>query len=107
MQRMKKQCAGMDEELANLLLDPEAATERVRAHVEECDGCRGELEELRATLTLLDAWTAPEPNPYFMTRLDARMREERQAVPASWLEGCARDCCMDRPRLCVRLRPWP
>jgi hypothetical protein len=76
----------MDEKLANLLLDPEVAPAKVRAHVEACAGCRGELEELRATMTLLDAWKAPEPNPYFMTRLDARMREERQAVPASWLE---------------------
>jgi len=76
----------MDEELANLLLDPEAAPAQVSAHVEKCDGCRGELEELRATMTLLDAWKAPQTNPYFMTRLDARMREERQAFPASWLE---------------------
>ena len=35
---------------------------------------------------LLDGWVAPEPSPYFLTRLDARMREERQAPPASWLE---------------------
>jgi hypothetical protein len=36
-------------------------------------------------MDLLDRWEAPEPNPYFLTRLDARMREERQAEPAGWL----------------------
>jgi hypothetical protein len=36
-------------------------------------------------MALMDAWKGPEPSPYFMTRLDARMREERQAEPAGWL----------------------
>ena len=30
------------------------------------------------------SWEAPEPNPYFLTRLDARLREEREAAPAGW-----------------------
>lgn len=34
---------------------------------------------------LLDYWEAPEPSPYFVSRLDARMREERLAEPAGWL----------------------
>ena len=29
----------------------------------------------------------PEPSPYFLTRLGARMREEREAAPAGWLAG--------------------
>jgi hypothetical protein len=36
-------------------------------------------------MSLLDTWEAPEPSPYFLTRLDARMREERQAAPDGWL----------------------
>jgi hypothetical protein len=35
-------------------------------------------------LPLLDTWQAPEPSPFFMTRFDARMREERQAAPQGW-----------------------
>jgi len=35
-------------------------------------------------MALLDTWDAPEPSPYFLTRLDARMREERQAEPEGW-----------------------
>jgi hypothetical protein len=79
-------CAGMETRLADLLLDPEAVPATVKAHVAECDGCRRELDELRATMSAMDAWEAPEPNPYFMTRFQARLREEQQATPAGWLE---------------------
>jgi hypothetical protein len=79
---MKNNCAGMDKKLANLLLDPAAASAKVRTHVEECGRCRRELEELRATMSLLESWEQPEPSPYFLTRLQARYREERAAEPA-------------------------
>jgi anti-sigma factor RsiW len=75
----------MDAKLANLLLDPAAAPNKLQAHLAGCDHCRRELEELRATMNLLDTWKMPEPNPYFLTRLEARMREERQAEPAGWM----------------------
>ena len=81
---MKTNCTGMESNLADLLLDPDAVPAKVRAHVDECDNCRGELAELRATMALLDTWKGPEPSPYFLTRLDARMREEREAAPAGW-----------------------
>jgi hypothetical protein len=84
MERMKNNCTGMESKLADLLLDPDAVPAKVRAHVEECESCRGELAELRATMDLLDTWKGPEPSPYFLTRLDARMREEWQAAPAGW-----------------------
>jgi len=87
MKRMKTNCAGMDDKLADLLLDPHSAPARVQAHVAECSRCQGELEELKTTMRLLDAWEAPEPNPYFLTRLGARMQEEREAAPAGWLAG--------------------
>ena len=75
----------MDAKLANLLLDPASAPAKVLAHVEGCEGCRRALDELRTTMTLLDSWQAPEPSPYFLSRLEARMREERAAGPAGWL----------------------
>ncbi|HWG20344.1 MAG TPA: hypothetical protein VG225_07410 [Terracidiphilus sp.] len=81
-----KMCAGMETKLADMLLDPETVPATVKTHVAECDGCRRELEELRATMAMMDAWKAPEPNPYFVTRFQARLREEKQAKPASWLE---------------------
>lgn len=60
------------------------ADEAMRTHLAGCEDCRRELEELRATISLLDAWEAPEPNPYFLTRLNARLDEEREAAPAGW-----------------------
>ena len=75
----------MDGRLAELLLDPETASAKARTHVEECKSCQAELDELKATMALLDTWQSPEPSPYFMTRLQARMRDERQTAPAGWL----------------------
>jgi hypothetical protein len=86
---MKNNCAGMDAKLASLLLDlaaaPATLPEEAQTHLAGCEVCRQELEELRATMNLLDAWKTPEPNPYFLTRLEARLREEREAEPAGWL----------------------
>jgi anti-sigma factor RsiW len=85
METMNK-CTVMEAKLADMLLDPETAPAKVKTHVAECESCRRELEAMRATMALMDAWTAPEPNPYFMTRLNARMREEREAPPQSWFQ---------------------
>jgi hypothetical protein len=74
----------MESRLADLLFDPDSAPLKVREHVEQCAPCRAELAELKATMALLDTWEGPEPSPYFITRLDARMREERQAAPAGF-----------------------
>ncbi|HEY2857650.1 MAG TPA: hypothetical protein VGJ21_04490 [Terracidiphilus sp.] len=86
MEQKTNICAGMETSLAELLLDPETAPAAVKAHVAECDGCRSELDELRATMSAMDAWETPEPNPYFMTRFQARLNEERQARPAGFFE---------------------
>lgn len=68
--------------LPDLLLEPErprnpAAT----AHAEACAPCRAEYNELRATFLVLEDWTAPEPSPYFDSRVRAHLREAQQAVP--------------------------
>jgi hypothetical protein len=86
MERAMNKCTGMETKLAEMLLAPEAAPAKVTAHVAQCDACRMELEELRATMALLDTWEVPEPNPYFLTRLNARLDDERQAAPAGWFE---------------------
>jgi hypothetical protein len=85
METLKKNCTGMESKLAEMLLDPDAVNATVRVHVKQCAHCQAELAELQATMALLDTWESPEPNPYFMTRLEARMREERQAAPEGWL----------------------
>jgi len=76
-------CTEVESDLAELLLSPEQVSAPVLSHVAECAHCRAELDELRATMAMLDGWQAPEPDPYFMTRFGARLREEKQAAPKS------------------------
>ncbi len=85
MKPHEKSYAGKDAELAAMLLDPETASAKVQGHFEVCQDCGKELGELKATMALLDAWEIPDPSPYFMTRLGARIEEERQTAPAGWL----------------------
>ena len=77
-------CNDVNERLADLLLAPDEVNAEVRSqldgHLAGCTECSGQLKELRATMALMDAWEAPEPNPYFLTRLNARLDEERAAV---------------------------
>jgi hypothetical protein len=67
-------------------VNSEAQSHEVQCHLAVCEVCRKQLEELRATMSLMDTWEAPEPNPYFLTRLNARLDEEREAAPANWYE---------------------
>jgi hypothetical protein len=84
METKSKMCNEVETKLADVLLAPETAPAKVTTHVAECEPCAAELDELRATMALLDTWEAPEPNPYFLTRLQARLNEERQAPRAGW-----------------------
>jgi hypothetical protein len=74
------------EQLTDLLFDPAAVSPATREHVAACAGCSREFSELEATMQALDAWEAPEPSPYFNTRLVARLREEKANPPAGWWE---------------------
>ncbi len=56
----------------------------VEAHLRTCSACAERLESMRRTMALMEEWTAPEPSPYFDTRLQARLREEA-ARPQGWL----------------------
>jgi hypothetical protein len=79
-------CKATKAQLADLLLDPAAAAPAAREHVAACADCGRELHELEATMLAMDAWDAPEPTPYFDTRLMARLREEKENAPASLWE---------------------
>ncbi len=85
MERKMKHGAGMESQLADVLLDPERASAEVLSHLTGCEDCRRDLEEMKATMTLLDSWQAPEPNPYFLSHLKGSLREEREREPAGWL----------------------
>ena len=80
-------CNDVRENLIELLTDG-PADPQVTAHVRECSACTEELGSMRKTMALLDEWEAPEPSPYFLTRLRAHVKEERQKAPATmfgWL----------------------
>jgi predicted anti-sigma-YlaC factor YlaD len=57
----------------------------VEKHIASCAGCAAHLRDLQKTMALLDEWQAPEPSPYFDTRLQARLREEMARPAAGWL----------------------
>jgi anti-sigma factor RsiW len=80
---MKTDCKTCRNALANLLLDESyaAAHPEVAEHMAACADCRTELEELQATFTLLDDWTAPEPSAYFDSKLHAKLREAQSSQP--------------------------
>lgn len=80
-------CLDCQSALSDLLLDPTAPSNTtVRAHIDSCAECRQELESLQATMSLLDAWEAPDPSPYFDQKLGVLLREEQSKAPAGWLE---------------------
>lgn len=79
-------CKAIKAQMADMLLDPAAVSPAAREHVAACAECSKELQELQATMLALDAWEAPEPSPYFDTRLAARVREEKENPPAGWWE---------------------
>ncbi len=71
-----------------LLEHAEGKSTPASEHVKTCSKCTQEVESLRATLAMLDEWTAPEPSPDFDQRLQVRLREEREKIPAgvfAWL----------------------
>jgi hypothetical protein len=62
----------------------------VDKHIASCAGCAAHLRDLQKTMALLDEWQAPEPSPYFDTRLQARLREEMARPATGWLNWLRR-----------------
>src|ERR1700760_3874782 len=89
-------CNNVRENLLDVLAEGQTAPE-VLAHLRQCNACTQELEGLRSTMALMDEWKAPEPSPYFLTRLQAHVREERQKQPQGWMAW------LRRPALAVSL----
>lgn len=79
-------CENIREEMMETLLSgPEGVSPEVQEHLQSCAACAQELASVRQTMALLDEWQAPEPSPYFNSRLRARVREEAAVQPAGWL----------------------
>src|SRR5438270_11921724 len=80
----KMKCTDIREQLPDLAAGLASATPAVNGHLSSCADCAATLAEFRKTMALLDEWQAPEPSPYFDTRLHARLREEAAKAPRSW-----------------------
>jgi hypothetical protein len=79
-------CEKLQEYFPDMIFDPTRVPAEAMQHVKECIHCAGELKELQATMQLLDTWKAPEPSPYFDTRLAVRLREARESEAPGWME---------------------
>ena len=91
-------CIEIRELLPDLAAGLLAAGPEINDHIRSCAECAGTLAEFRATMALLDEWQAPEPSPYFDTRLRARLREEAaKEQPFGWL------LWLRRPALAISL----
>jgi hypothetical protein len=83
-------CQTIKSHLPDLLFDPAAlsapAREQLDLHMQSCAACREELVSLQATLNVLDGWVAPEPSPYFSTRMQAKLRAAKEEAPEGFWE---------------------
>jgi anti-sigma factor RsiW len=77
-------CNFIDEHILDLVAGNAPSIE-VEKHLHACTGCATKVSEFRSTMSLLDEWQAPEPSPYFDTRLKARMREQAATQPAAFM----------------------
>jgi hypothetical protein len=80
-------CNQIRELLPELAAGIDASTlgPEVGKHIASCTECAASLRDFQQTMALLDEWQAPEPSPYFDTRLQARLREEMTRPQHSWL----------------------
>jgi len=77
-------CNEIRELLPELAAGMDASTPEVEKHIASCADCAAHLRDFQKTMALLDEWQAPEPSPYFDTRLQARLREEMARPHAAW-----------------------
>ena len=76
-------CEKLRQEFMEAVLSgPEAVSAETQEHLRSCAACAGELASFAADHGVLDEWQAPEPSPYFTTRLRARLREETLCTAA-------------------------
>lgn len=76
-------CDEIREAVLEAAISEQPVRSELREHMEGCPGCRKEWESMRDTMALLDTWEAPEPSPFFDTKLNARLRAEA-AAPSGW-----------------------
>jgi len=72
-------CDEVGEMLPDLAAGLAKPSDAMKEHLQACAPCAARLQQFRQTMALMDEWEAPELSPYFDTRLQARLREEKVA----------------------------
>ena len=54
--------------------------EEISAHLAQCSECAAFAEDMKKTLSIVEIEKFPEVNPFFYTRLKARLEKETEAV---------------------------
>ena len=83
-------CKEIRELLPDLAAGIDTGSAEIQTHLASCDTCAAKLQGFKQTMALLDEWQAPEPSPYFDTRLKARLRGEIAPPAAGWLQWLRR-----------------
>ena len=80
-------CEEIREQMFDLMTAESPLAAEVQTHLDGCPACTAELASMKQTMALLDEWQAPEPTPFFDTRLHALLREEKtkEATKRSWV----------------------
>ena len=74
----------------NLNLDPDQKPSlAAAAHLKTCPPCTEEYVSFQKTFSLLDAWKAPEPTPYFDQKMAVLLREEQAQPRMGWFAQLA------------------
>ena len=80
-------CEKMQELMPEVAAGVEIVSPEMKSHLVACGHCAETLDAMRVTMALLDEWKAPEPSAYFDTRLQARLREEKEKAGHSVFGG--------------------
>lgn len=61
----------------------------LKVHLSQCEQCRNLAYEIDATLNLATKLEQPEPDPFFVTRFEARLYAEQQKLTKTWIRSIA------------------
>jgi len=59
---------------------PVAEMEQIKIHLSECSECAAFAEEMKKTLAIIDNEKVPQLNPFFYTRVKARLENQAEQV---------------------------
>lgn len=77
-------CEKIQELMPEVAAGTALPTPEMSSHLKACGECEKTLKAMQATMAMLDEWKAPAPSAYFDTRLQARLREERERKVGVW-----------------------